>query len=221
VYDNPDGALLPTLEIRGQVIRLLRSFRPDLVLTHRPNDYHPDHRYTSMLVQDAAYLVTVPAVVPDAPHLSRDPVIAYLSDRFQKPYPFQPSVVVDVGGVLDRIVEMLHRHESQFYEWLPYNRGELDQVPQDEGQRQSWLAQSVRARLSALADRYRELVVAAYGSQRGKEVRYIEAFEACEYGAPLDDGARHTLFPFPERTGHLSCSESSSEETEPSKSRVR
>jgi LmbE family N-acetylglucosaminyl deacetylase len=90
VYDNPDGALLPTLEIRSQAIRLFRSFRPDLVLTHRPNDYHPDHRYTSMLVQDAAYMVTVPAVVPDLPHLPRDPVIAYLPDHFQKPSPFQP-----------------------------------------------------------------------------------------------------------------------------------
>src|SRR5262249_28005121 len=94
VLDNPDGELLPTLENRRQVIRLIRSFRPDLVLTHRPNDYHPDHRYTSQLVQDAAYMVTVPAVAPDTPHLAANPVIAYLPDDFQKPYPFRPSVVV-------------------------------------------------------------------------------------------------------------------------------
>src|SRR2546425_7244320 len=101
VLENHDGELLTTLEIRQQVIRLIRSFRPDLVLTHRPNDYHPDHRYTSTLVQDAAYMVTVPPIVPDAPPLSRNPVIAYLPDDFQKPYPFQPGVVVDVGSVLD------------------------------------------------------------------------------------------------------------------------
>jgi N-acetylglucosamine malate deacetylase 1 len=196
VYDNPDGALLPTLEIRTQVIRLLRSFQPDLVLTHRPNDYHPDHRYTSQLVQDAAYLVTVPAVVPDAPHLPRDPVIAYLPDHFRKPYPFQPSVVVDVGGVFDQIVDMLHCHQSQFYEWLPYNQGRLAEVPRQDRERHAWLATSVRARLEELANRYRELVVAAYGPQRGNEIRTIEAFEACEYGAPLDDAARRMLFPF-------------------------
>src|SRR5258708_268330 len=63
--DNHDGQLLPTLENRWQVIRLIRTEQPDLVLTHRPNDYHPDHRYTSQLVQDAAYLVTVPPIVPD------------------------------------------------------------------------------------------------------------------------------------------------------------
>src|SRR2546423_1534170 len=110
VLDNPDGGLLPTLENRSQVIRLIRSFQPDLVLTHRPNDYHPDHRYTSQLVQDAAYLVTVPAVVPEVPHLPRDPVIAYLPDDFQKPYPHEPAIAMDVGGVLDKIVAMLHCH---------------------------------------------------------------------------------------------------------------
>src|SRR5689334_4200758 len=107
VLDAHDGQLLPTLENRRQVIRLIRSFRPDLVLTHRPNDYHPDHRYTSQLVQDAAYLLTVPAIVPEVPHLPRDPVIAYLPDDFQKPYPFRPDVLVDVGGVLEQIVDML------------------------------------------------------------------------------------------------------------------
>jgi LmbE family N-acetylglucosaminyl deacetylase len=195
VYDNPDGALLPTLEARAQVIRLLRTFKPDLVLTHRPNDYHPDHRYTSMLVQDAAYLVTVPAVVPDTPHLPRDPVIAYLADRFEKPYPFQPSVVLDVTNVFERIVDMLHCHQSQFYEWLPFNRGELEQVPFNDADRRAWLAASVRARLGALADKYRDVLVRTYGSERGNAIQFIEAFEACEYGAPLNEAARNKLFP--------------------------
>src|SRR5262245_57541365 len=116
VLDNHDGQLLPTLENRFQVIRLIRSFQPDLVLTHRLNDYHPDHRYTSQLVQDAAYMVTVPPICPDTPHLSVDPVIAYMPDQFQKPYPFQPAVAVDVTSVFDQLVAMLHCHQSQFYE---------------------------------------------------------------------------------------------------------
>jgi LmbE family N-acetylglucosaminyl deacetylase len=194
--DNHDGQLLPTLENRLQVIRLIRSFRPDLVLTHRPNDYHPDHRYTSQLVQDAAYMVTVPAVAPDTPHLPRDPVIAYLPDDFQRPYPLQPAVVVDVGAVVEQIVSMLHCHTSQFYEWLPYNKGILDQVPATEAARREWLAGLVRPLLRARADKYRELLRRAYGPQRGAAVEYAEAFEACEYGAPLDEAALRRLFPF-------------------------
>jgi LmbE family N-acetylglucosaminyl deacetylase len=195
VLDNHDGQLLPTLDNRLQIIRLIRSFRPDLVLTHRPNDYHPDHRYTSQLVQDAAYMVTVPAVAPDTPHLPRDPVIAYLPDDFQKPYPFQPAVVVDVGPVFEQIVAMLDCHRSQFYEWLPYNRGEADQVPAGDAERRQWLAGLVRPRLRARADRYRDLLLRTYGPERGARVEVAEAFEACEYGAPLDDAARRRLFP--------------------------
>src|SRR5262249_27061152 len=156
--------------------RLIRSFRPDLVLTHRLNDYHPDHRYTSTLVQDAAYMVTVPLVVSDTPHLPANPVIAYLPDEFQKPCPFQPSVVVNVGPVLDRIVAMLHCHQSQFYEWLPYNGGYLDEVPREEDRRRSWLAEKVRARLHAQANRFRDLLVSAYGQERGRQIEFAEAF---------------------------------------------
>src|SRR5215467_8173448 len=112
VLDHPDGGLLPTLEARHQLIRLIRGFRPDLVLTHRPNDYHPDHRYTSTLVMDAAYLLTVPAVCPDVPHLPRDPVLAYFSDGFTRPVPFRPDVVVDIGPVAETVVRMLDCHVS-------------------------------------------------------------------------------------------------------------
>jgi LmbE family N-acetylglucosaminyl deacetylase len=178
------------------VIALIRTYGPDLVLTHRPNDYHPDHRYTSQLVQDAAYMVTVPLVLPGTPHLGRDPVIMYLPDEFAKPYPFRPTVAVDVGPVVDRIVAMLHCHASQFYEWLPYNTGTSAHVPAAGDERQRWLGTQVRARLRRQADRFRDLLLATYGAQHGAAVEFAEAFEPCEYGAALDDAARRRLFPF-------------------------
>jgi LmbE family N-acetylglucosaminyl deacetylase len=194
VFDIPDGELLPTLENRARVIRLIREFRPDLVLTHRPNDYHPDHRYTSQLVQDTAYLLTVPAIVPEVPHLAHDPVIMYLPDHFQKPTPFDAAVAVGVDGVLDKIVAMLDCHESQFYEWLPYNQGCADQVPTDSGARRAWLAKPLKQRLRNQADRFREPLINAYGRERGEQFQFAEGFETCEYGAPLDAAAREKLF---------------------------
>jgi LmbE family N-acetylglucosaminyl deacetylase len=196
ILDNHDAELLPTLENRRQVIALIRSYAPDLVLTHRPNDYHPDHRYTSQLVQDAAYLVTVPAVLPDTRHLSRDPVIMYLPDAFEKPYSFRPAVAVDVGPMLDRIVAMLHCHTSQFYEWLPFNTGRSDQVPSSDSQRRDMLRGMVEGRLRWQADRFRACLIETYGSERGPAVEFAEAFEPCEYGARLDEPARRRLFPF-------------------------
>jgi LmbE family N-acetylglucosaminyl deacetylase len=196
VWDHPDGRLEPTLARREQIIRLVRTFLPDLVLTHRPNDYHPDHRVTSQLVQDAAYLFTVPAICPDAPHLSRDPVIAYLSDDFTRPYPFDPTVVIDVGPVWDSKVAMLDAHASQFYEWLPYNGGYLSEVPEEPGARRAWLSDRMDALSSTLAERFRDRLVAAYGPERGGEIDRVEAFEGSEYGAPLDGEAVRRLFPF-------------------------
>src|SRR5262249_30321313 len=121
VLDHPDGELDDRLAYRHEVVRLIRGFRPDLVITHRSTDYLPDDRFAGLLVQDASYLVTVPAVCPDAPHLPRSPVILYFSDAFKKPCPFEPHVVVDIEDQFDRLVSMLHCHQSQFYEWLPYN----------------------------------------------------------------------------------------------------
>ena len=196
VLDLPDGELVPSLEARQKVIRLLRTFRPDLVVTHRPADYHPDHRYTAQLVQDAAYMVTVPAVCPDVPHLETNPVIVYVSDTFRKPCPFQADVAVDIGPEIDRLIDMLDRHASQFYEWLPYNAGYLDQVPADPTGRRAWLGERIRRRIRPVATRHRDLLVRTYGEVDGNRVEYAEAFEGSEYGAPLDAAARARLFPF-------------------------
>lgn len=199
MLDNRDGHLRPTLERRKTIIRLVREFDPDLLLTHRPNDYHPDHRYTSQLVQDAAYTVTVPNVCPETPALDTDPVIAYLCDSFRKPNPFDPDAVVAIDGVVDRKFEMLDCHKSQVYEWLPYNQGLLDAVPDEPAARREWLESadlSFVSEFAAVADRFRDRLVERYGSNAGAEVCYAEAFEMCEYGRPVEDDELPTLFPF-------------------------
>ncbi len=196
VLDHPDGQLDQRLEYRHEVIRLIRSFRPDLIITHRSTEYHPDHRFAGLLVQDASYLLTVPAICPDIAHLVSCPVILYFSDAFTKPNRFEPHVVVDIEDELDRMVGMLHCHQSQFYEWLPFNAGTLDQVPREDSARRDWLRERLRRRIEPLADRYRDLVIRTYGPERGARIRTIEAFEVSEYGAPLDAEARQRLFPF-------------------------
>ncbi|HEV3165274.1 MAG TPA: PIG-L deacetylase family protein [Isosphaeraceae bacterium] len=194
IWDEPDGRLEPTLVCRERLIRAIRFYRPDLVLTHRPCDYHADHRATSLLVQDAAYLLTVPAICPDAPHLPLDPVIAYLSDDFSRPYPFQPTVIVDIAQVWQTKIALLHAHRSQFYEWLPYNGCYAGQVPETEDAQREWLASRMSGLSRRLADRFRERLVEAYGPERGAAAEHVEAFEACEYGALLDHRALQRLF---------------------------
>lgn len=79
VLDNHDGELMPTLENRMDVIRLIREWNSDIVIAPRPNDYHPDHRYTGILVQDAAYMVIVPNILPHTPPLKKNPCHRYYS----------------------------------------------------------------------------------------------------------------------------------------------
>ncbi len=196
LLDNHDGELEPTLENRYTVIRLIREFKPDLVMTHRPNDYHPDHRYTSILVQDAAYMVTVPNICALTPHLDYNPVIVYTSDGFLKPYPFTPDVVVGIDSVIEKKLDMLHCHESQMYEWLPYNAGILEQVPADSDERRQWLAVRRSVHFKRIADKYRDLLIALYGEERGRQIQYAEAFEGCEYGTALTEENKRQLFPF-------------------------
>ena len=160
VLDNHDGELLPTLEIRQQIIRQIREWKADLVLAPRPNDYHPDHRYTGVLLQDAAFMVTVPNVVSDVPSLRKNPVFMYFEDGFQKPAPFRPDVAIPIDDVIDKKIDALDAHVSQVYEWLPWHDGILDQVPKDPVARKAWLK---KQRTPTLSPAIREAIGKWYG----------------------------------------------------------
>ena len=192
VLDNHDGELLPTLDVRGQIIRRIRQWNADIVLAPRPNDYHPDHRYTGVLVQDAAYMVVVPNVCPDTPPLRKNPVFLYYEDHFQKPSPFRPDVAIDIDDVFDLKVGALDAHVSQVYEWLPWVDGKLDTVPKDPADRKRWLAES---RANDITPAVRRALEKWYGPERAAKIRHAEAFEVCEYGRQPSDDELRALFP--------------------------
>jgi LmbE family N-acetylglucosaminyl deacetylase len=194
VLDNHDGKLLPTLEVREQVIREIRQWKADIVIAPRPNDYHPDHRYTGVLVQDASYMVIVPSLVPDTPPLPRNPTFLYYSDRFTRPQPFRPDIVISIDDVFDKKINMLDAHVSQFYEWLPWTEGQLDQVPKDSAQRKKWLATTTLG-ARELQPEWREALQKRYGAQAG-HIRHAEAFEITEYGHQPSEAEIRQMFPF-------------------------
>lgn len=196
VLDIHDGELEPSVWLRTLVIRMIREFRADLVVCHRPNDYHPDHRAVGVLVQDAAYLVTAPNVAPLTPHLERAPVVGYLYDGFTVPTPYVATVAIDTDDVFEQKVDMVHCHGSQWYEWLPFNSGTEDQVPAGEAERRAWLAEGMRQRFSALADAVRETLVRCYGPDRGAAIHTAETVSVSEYGRGLPEEEIPLLFPF-------------------------
>jgi LmbE family N-acetylglucosaminyl deacetylase len=193
VLDNHDGELLPTLHVREQIIRQIREWNADLVLAPRPNDYHPDHRYTGVLVQDAAYMVVVPNVAPDTPALRKNPVFMYFQDGFQKPNPFSPDIAVAIDDVIEKKLDMMDAHVSQMYEWLPWVADSLDGVPKDATARKRWLRDT---RTPQPTPAVRASLVKWYGADKGNAVRHAEAFEICEYGTRPDEALVRKLFPF-------------------------
>lgn len=192
VLDNHDGELLPTLDVRHQLIREIRNWNADVVLSPRPADYHPDHRYTGILVQDAAYLVIVPNVTPDTEPLEKNPVFLYLEDHFQKPYPFQPDITVDITKTFDKKLDGLDAHESQMYEWLPWTGGKLKDVPEQENERREFLTKNWSG---SITPKERESLIKWYGKEHGQKVKYAESFEICEYGRRPSEEEIRNLFP--------------------------
>lgn len=188
---RPDGGLQPDLETRREVIRQIRGWNADVVLSPRPNDYHPDHRYTAQLVQDAAYMVVVPGICPDAPALRSNPVILYLEDDFQLPTPLRPDVVVDIDDAWRTKVMGMDAHASQFYEWLPWVAGTLKDVPHDAEARRNWLGETWAHPINGAV---RAALVARYG-EKGRAAKHAEAFELCEYGRQATKVELQEIFP--------------------------
>lgn len=216
VLDNKDCEIVADLAARQQVIRLIRQFQPDLILTSRINDYHADHRNTGILIQDASYLLIVPNTCVDVPAMTDMPVIGFFYDRFQNP-PFEPEIVIDIDDVIDEKFQMLDCHESQVYEWLPFTNHQLAEVPNDPAGRMRWLRsprispaaaggdESLRekragifgeSRMAEPARLYRQRLLERYGDEHGSQVVFAEAFQLSEYGRQPDQAELARLFPF-------------------------
>lgn len=201
VLDIHDGELMPTLENRRTITRLIREWRADVVIAHRPNDYHPDHRYTGILVQDAAFMVIVPHFCPDVPALRANPVFLYSEDGFQKPNPFDPDVVVPIDPVIEEKTRAIDALASQFYEWNPWLFSYEDEVPAEPAARLEWTRRRLVERNGAIADRYRAMLIDELGDEAGRAVKAAEAFEICEYGTQPTPERLRELFPFFARPG--------------------
>ncbi len=191
VMDNHDGELMPTLENRLKVIREIRKWDADVVIGPRPNDYHPDHRYTAILMQDAAFMVVVPNIAPDVPALEKNPVFLYAADRFQKPNPFEADVAIDIDDVFEQKIKGMAAHASQYFDWLPWLSGTLDQIPKDEAGRLEYLA---KRRTFRPGPSTRESLIKWYG-EKGESVQHAEGFEICEYGKQPSEKEIRRLFP--------------------------
>ncbi len=199
VLDIHDGELMVTMENRREICRQIREWHADVVISHRPNDYHPDHRYVGVLVMDAAYMVTVPHFCPDVPHLTKNPVFLFAEDEFQRPNPFTPDVVISIDDVVEKKFAAVAALESQFYEGGCNGGPHLVPNPADTAAvaaRKKVVREEFGSYFSATANRFRAGLVKQYGKERAEKVKFAESFEVCEYGRKPEIDELKQLFPF-------------------------
>jgi len=182
VLDINDCEVTADLKTRELITEKIREFAPNVIVTHRPNDYHPDHRNTSLLIQDSAYLLAVPHFVPNAPALKKMPVIMYMSDTFKKPYEFEPDIILDVEEFTDKKARMMTCHKSQFFEWLPWIDGYENEVPTEYEDRVEFIKKKWLSNDKRVAEKYSDLAMKFYG----RPLKSAEAFEISEYGTKPD-----------------------------------
>jgi len=199
VLDIHDGELMVTMENRRAICRLIREWKADVVISHRPNDYHPDHRYVGVLVMDAAYMVTVPFFTPDTPYLTKNPVFLFSEDNFQRPNPFTADIVVAIDDVIEKKLAAVEALHSQFFEGGANGNAGLVPDAKDEAAwaaRKKTVRDNFSKRFAATANKYRSVLETYYGKEEAAKVGFAEAFEVCEYGRRPTAEEIRKLFPF-------------------------
>ena len=184
--DLDDGYLTAAIPTREKLMRYIRKIRPDVIVTHRSSDYHPDHRACGQLVCDCSYLVGVPLFCPDVPAMRKAPVILFTEDRFTFPAPFRADVAVACDAWIDRKIQGTLCHESQFYEWLAYD-GNWTEVLNSKTKEEA--AAHLEERLRQWSAR----PVARFPKLFPSGARYGEVFQIDEYGGKMTEEIRQAM----------------------------
>ncbi len=174
--------IMPTVENRKALVAMIRKYSPDVIITHPGCDYHADHKYTSELVADAAYMLQVPKFVPESPVMRHAPYIFYAVIREVYQKGLEPAWILPIDDVFEQRMLALHCHTCQMYEWLPWASNMKVEVPEDEAGRLKFLYNWRAPHYEGIANRYRDVLVAEYG-EKGKSVKYAEAFFKSPLGA--------------------------------------
>lgn len=195
VLDIHDGELMADLPTRKMVGNIIRAWQADIVLSHRPNDYHPDHRAVGQLANDTAVVVAAPFFAPYTPPVARNPVYLYYSDAFTHPYPFDPILAVGIDSVAQKKWDCISALPSQFADADSWQARYRTNIPTDEAGRKAALIEAVKQTNVDVANKYRDLLVKLYGQPQGAAFKYAEAFELNQYGTAATQDNLKAVFP--------------------------
>ena len=195
VLDIHDGELMADLPTRKLVGGIIREWQADIVLSHRPYDYHPDHRAVGDLANDTAVVVVAPFFAPYTPPTPRNPVYLYYPDPFTHPYEFDPILAVGIDTVAQKKWDCISAMPSQFADADSWQARYRPNIPTDESARAAAILDIVKQQNVDMANKYRDLLVTLYGDQKGRAFQYAEVFELNQYGTQATQENLKAVFP--------------------------
>jgi LmbE family N-acetylglucosaminyl deacetylase len=131
---------------RARFIDAIRQADPDVMFIHGPTDYHPDHRISGQVAEDARIPSAVRLVETTLPHIKRIPHVFYMDNPVG--LGFDPEAYVDISNVFDIKRSMLLKHQSQDT-WMRAAYGDHTSIA-------DMMTQNVQLRGSAAGVRYAE-----------------------------------------------------------------
>lgn len=195
VLDIPDGELVPSVAVRNEVIRCIREFRADLVITFHPEGgRHADNRYAGKVVSDAASFVALtPLTLPDVPCLEKSPLFVLMPDYSMRPY-YSADIAIDIGSVVHEKFLACDAHATQFYEFAPWQGKALAEVPESQEGRKQFVLTNW-AKFFEISEEMKPAIEKWYSPEQAAAVKYAEAFELARYSRKPSDEEIRALFP--------------------------
>lgn len=131
-----DSEIFNDDKLRKEIIELIRRKKPDVIITHFPEDYHADHRAAGEAASDAAYIGSSKGYRTKTKHAATIPSVYYMDALAGMN--FIPEEYVDTTGCFEMKMKMLKKHKSQFKQLEERGSIDLLSLAEDTAKIRGW-----------------------------------------------------------------------------------
>jgi N-acetylglucosamine malate deacetylase 1 len=194
VLNEHDGELYPTKEVRNQVIERVRGWEPDIVIGFHPDGWgHPDNRNAGKALADAMSFIGVPNVMPNIPAVKK-PILCLWMWDYSTMGIHEHDIALDVTPTIEKKLLACDAHATQFYEFAPWGRGMINEVPQGWEGKRAFILKYWSEFMYTQASQ-RQGLVRWYGSSTAASIGFAETFQIAPYGSHPAEKELRRLFP--------------------------
>jgi N-acetylglucosamine malate deacetylase 1 len=198
VLNEHDGELYPTMAVRNQVIERVRKWAPDVLIGFHPDGWgHPDNRNAGKALADAAAFIGVPNVLPNIPAVKKRILCLWMWDYSTMPI-HRHDLAFDVTKTVEKKLLACDAHATQFYEFAPWGRGFLHEVPESWEDKRLFILK-YWSEFFYTQESQREGLAKWYGDECATSVEFAETFQIAPYGFQPTKAELMQLFPMLEQ----------------------